>query len=339
MAWKLTLYDYIHHRNLIDIDYSVEPLLPFVQDGGFLHRQALLQARRSDTDRERKLIPVKNETRLIIDRVDEQPGKTIVDVTLKRKAFARIREIEQEELRIERERVTLHEGLDGWSIIGVKLLQTEQTPRVKPPMPGGWVEVEDQALIEGEMRAPSVPFLNREVVHEWQNAPRGTYNRRAAADYADQWWDKGNPNYLTFEVDCTNYVSQCLFAGRAPMNYTGKRDSGWWYKGRSGTQELWSYSWAVANSLPFYLTTSRLGLQGREVSSPQELDLGDTISYDWNGNGRFEHSTIVTAKDPDGMPLVNAHTVSSKHRYWSYTDSYAWTDKTRYRFIKIDERF
>jgi hypothetical protein len=339
MTWKLTLYDYIHHRNLMDIDYTVEPLVPFVQDGGFLHRQARLQARRADTDRERKLVPVKNETRLIIDRVSEQPGQTIVDITLKRKALGRIREVDQEELRIERERVTLHEGLDGWSIIGVQLLDTEQALRLKPSAPGGLLEVEDPSLIEEELRAPSVPFLNRAMVQEWQNLPRGQYNRHEAAAYADLWWDKGNPNFLTLEVDCTNYVSQCLFAGRAPMNYTGKRASGWWYKGRSGNQELWSFSWAVANSLPFYLLTSRQGLRGQEASSAQELDLGDVISYDWDGSGRFQHSTIVTAKDPDGMPLVNAHTVSSKHRYWSYTDSYAWTDKTRYRFIRIDDRF
>ncbi len=119
------------------------------------------------------------------------------------------------------------------------------------------------------------------------------------------------------------------------MNYTGKRDSGWWYKGRAGGQELWSFSWSVANSLPFYLLTSRRGLRGQEVFAPQDLDIGDCISYDWDGNGRFQHSTVVTAKDANGMPLVNAHTISSKHRYWSYTDSHAWTERTRYRFIHI----
>ncbi|SDE63647.1 Putative amidase domain-containing protein [Paenibacillus sp. UNCCL117] len=338
MAWKLTLYDYIHHRNLMDIDYTVEPLLPIVQDGGFLHRQTRLLARRMDTDRERRLTPVKSETRLVIDRVEELPGRTIVDVTLKRKASSRIRETEQEEMRIERERITFHEGLEGWSILRVEMLQSEQNFRLKSSYPGSLVEVEEPALAEGEVRAPSVPFLNPLIVPELQHAKRAAYNRRKAAEYADLWWDKGNPDYLTFEVDCTNYVSQCLFAGGAPMNYTNKRESGWWYKGRSGSRELWSFSWAVADSLPFFLLTSRSGTRGEEVSSAGELDLGDVISYDWDGSGRFQHSTIVTAKDPDGMPLVNAHTVSSKHRYWSYTDSYAWTDKTRYRFVKIADR-
>ncbi|WP_159888264.1 amidase domain-containing protein [Paenibacillus puerhi] len=338
MSWKLTLYDYIHHRNLMDIDYTVEPLLPLVQDGAFLQRQARVLARRQDTDRERRLIPVKSETRLVIDRVDGQPGRTIVDVTLKRKTNSRIRENEQEERRIERERITLHEGLDGWSIIGVEMLQTERSLRLKPSPPGGLLEVDDRPYAEETVRTMSVPFLNRTMVRELDFAARAVYDRHKAAAYADLWWDKGNPDYLTFEVDCTNYVSQCLFAGGAPMNYTGKRDSGWWYKGRLGGREHWSFSWAVAHSLPSYLLTSRAGARGREASSAQELDLGDVISYDWDGSGRFQHSTIVTAKDPDGMPLVNAHTVSSRHRYWSYTDSYAWTDKTRYRFIRIADQ-
>ena len=33
------------------------------------------------------------------------------------------------------------------------------------------------------------------------------------------------------------------------MNYTGKRESGWWYEGYEHGHERWSFSWAVANSL------------------------------------------------------------------------------------------
>ncbi|MNN92744.1 putative amidase domain protein [compost metagenome] len=69
-----------------------------------------------------------------------------------------------------------------------------------------------------------------------------------------------------------------------------------------------------------------------------ELDIGDVICYSWDGDGRYGHSTIVTGFDPGGMPLVNAHTVNSRNRYWDYSDSYAWTERTQYRFYHILER-
>lgn len=124
------------------------------------------------------------------------------------------------------------------------------------------------------------------------------------------------------------------------MNYTGRRESGWWYKGRAKNQELWSYSWAVANALQHYLTGPRaIGLRAEAVASPDRLHLGDVICYDFDGNGRYQHNTIVTAFTPDGMPLVNANTVSARHRYWDYRDSYAWTEQTRYRFFHIADEF
>ncbi|MCL6458163.1 MAG: amidase domain-containing protein [Gorillibacterium sp.] len=163
------------------------------------------------------------------------------------------------------------------------------------------------------------------------------YNRKRAAEYADRYWEAGNPAYLEFAVNCSNYVSQCIFAGGAPMNYTNKRGTGWWYRGKSGSQELWSYSWAVADSLKRFLSGSRAGLQADLVDSPQQLAEGDVISYSWRGNGHYGHSTVVAAMDGNGMPLVNAHTVSSKHRYWDYKDSYAWTKNTQYRFFHISD--
>jgi hypothetical protein len=158
------------------------------------------------------------------------------------------------------------------------------------------------------------------------------YQPLKAVQYADLFWNKSNPNFIEFQVDCTNFISQCLYAGGQSMHYTGKRDSGWWYQGRHQNQELWSYSWTVAHSLQLYLLQSQRGTQ---VSHASQLQLGDVISYDWDGNGRFQHSAIVTAHDFQGMPLVNAHTYSARHKYWSYEDSPAWSLHTRYVFIHM----
>lgn len=160
---------------------------------------------------------------------------------------------------------------------------------------------------------------------------RFSYDRNAAVRYAELWWNDANPAYEFFEVnDCTNYVSQCLRAGGAPMRGYPNRATGWWYQNRD-----WSFSWSVAHALRWYLGGSTKGLQAREVDSPDKLLPGDVICYDFEGNGRFDHTTIVVAKNADQMPLVNAHTNNSRHRYWDYRDSMAWTPECQYKFYRI----
>jgi len=157
------------------------------------------------------------------------------------------------------------------------------------------------------------------------------YDGIKAAEYADFWWDSNNPVYPFFkEADCTNYISQSLFTGGLPMNYTGNVNTGWWIR-----NSTWSYSWTVAHSLSWYLSSLQ-GKGTRLVNTPQELEIGDVISYDFNGDNHWDHNTIVTAKTPDGEPLVNAHTYNSYHRLWDYQTSPAYDpQKTRYLFWRI----
>ena len=93
----------------------------------------------------------------------------------------------------------------------------------------------------------------------------------------------------------------------------------------------------MANSLRLYLQNSNSGLCAREVSSPEQLLLGDVICYDFEGDGRFDHNTIVVAKDANGMPLVNAHTYNSRMRYWAYEDSSRYTPNIKYKFFTITD--
>ncbi|MFD1065788.1 amidase domain-containing protein [Oceanobacillus locisalsi] len=158
-----------------------------------------------------------------------------------------------------------------------------------------------------------------------------TYNRLEAVKYAERWWNSYNPEYLRFEDDCTNYISQCLRAGGSPMWGEPVRERGWWYGSDS-----WSFSWSVAHSFRWYLSGSERGIRGIEVETPEELKPGDVICYDFDGDGAWNHTTIVVRKDADNMPLVNAHTDNSRNRYWSYEDSTAWTPEIQYKFFRIE---
>lgn len=192
--------------------------------------------------------------------------------------------------------------------------------------------ITDHRIAEQHRRTkPEKPSIDMESLRN-SHQERFSYDRRAAVQYAERWWNSYNPNYSTFDVDCTNYVSQCMRAGGAPMRGMPDRGNGWWYQ-----NENWSFSWAVAHSLRWYLSGSTAGLKGKELESASELIPGDVICYDFQGDGRWDHNTIVVAKDADGMPLVNAHTDNSRNRFWSYEDSTAWTPEIQYKFFRIGE--
>lgn len=56
------------------------------------------------------------------------------------------------------------------------------------------------------------------------------YNRSAAVEYAHQWAFGRNPEFYDFSQiggDCTNFASQCLYAGGGVMNFTP--EFGWYY--------------------------------------------------------------------------------------------------------------
>ena len=63
-------------------------------------------------------------------------------------------------------------------------------------------------------------------------APQFTYSpydRQKAVEYARRWALERNPifeDYTGIGGDCTNFVSQAIFAGTCVQNYT--RDLGWY---------------------------------------------------------------------------------------------------------------
>jgi hypothetical protein len=341
--WKQTLFGYVNAVNEAGLQGD-EALLRSVADAG--HRNRLVFRIREAARKERELgiRTERSEVRARIERQHVSSGDALADVALHSVRTYRQHGLSWQEERVERERLRFVWDARMWRLDTAEPLGTErrQHPGLAQP------DDEQEGLFERRDAMPSLPYLNLQPSsHKPRLYPGGgadgaygydpyrrglPYRRDSAVAYAERWWNEPNPGYENFEVNCTNYVSQCLFAGQAPMNYTGRRESGWWYKGRANGRELWSFSWAVADSLQRYLSHPRgFGLRAEGMESPDRLELGDVICYDWDGSG--------TAFAPDGTPLVNANTVSSRHRYWDYRDSYAWTGRTRYRFFHLADEF
>ncbi len=164
-------------------------------------------------------------------------------------------------------------------------------------------------------------------------APR-TYDRTSALRSADYYWNTYNPDFLRFEDDCTNYVSQVMLAAGFPMDVRPSKLEGWWYIGKGLSTDTWSLSWAVAHSYRWFMGGSP---RVEEVAAARDLKIGDTINYDFEGDGVWDHTTVVTGYDADGEPLVNAHTFNSYRRPWRYSDSPMYTPKIQYKFWHIKD--
>jgi len=352
MEWKQALFDYVNAVNEAGMNMNSRSLRDIhdKEHRDRLNKRLQLAERR---DKQWEIKTARSEMRVKIERHQTRKDEAIADLSIHLVRTMEQRGQPWSEERVEKERVRFARANKTWRLVAVKPLFGERLSETFVP-----AEDDVHDPWDGERKAPSLPapYMNPQALYGFKSRvlagsfPNGwgsgldrrgvPYRREAAVAYAERWWNEPNPAYENFEVNCTNYVSQCLFAGEAPMNYTGRRPSGWWYKGYSNNQEMWSFSWAVAGSLSQYLANPRTyGLRAESVTAPELLRLGDVICYDWEGNGRVGHSTVVTAFTPDRMPLVNANTVSSRHRVWDYRDSYAWTDKTRYYFYRIADDF
>lgn len=77
----------------------------------------------------------------------------------------------------------------------------------------GWWIVEDE-LVETEgsglLDQPALVDPLEETPFQ-ADVERSPYQRSKAVSYAERWWNDYNPKFKKFEVDCTNYVSQCLW--------------------------------------------------------------------------------------------------------------------------------
>ena len=163
------------------------------------------------------------------------------------------------------------------------------------------------------------------------------YNRKNAVNYALSYALTPNTAYRYFPLvndtsgDCSNFISQCLFAGGAPMLYSG--NTIWWYKrGASRNYDTWTVSWTVAHGLYWFLkingTANSYGAKGYETSEMFQLEIGDLIFFE-DTNGLIFHSTIISSFQ-DNTPLVCQH--SFEARNLPYNKSW---DHYKLHFIKI----
>lgn len=139
------------------------------------------------------------------------------------------------------------------------------------------------------------------------------YNRISAAEYARRWAFSRNPAYFDFTYlggDCTNFASQCIYAGALIMNYTPVK--GWYYIDLNRRAPAWT---GVEELYSFLVNNKGQGPVGSVVPL-YDIEIGDVVQIKFSGADRFGHSPVVIDKGrgtPDTV-MVAAHTNDAYNR-------------------------
>ncbi len=135
------------------------------------------------------------------------------------------------------------------------------------------------------------------------------YDRKAAHDYAKRWAFGRNPEFYDFgEIggDCTNFASQCIYAGAGIMNYTPT--FGWYYISANNRTPSWT---GVEYLYNFLVGNEGVGPFAEETPL-DKLEVGDIVQLG-RATGDFYHSPVVVGIS-NGKILVAAHSYDAFDR-------------------------
>ena len=135
------------------------------------------------------------------------------------------------------------------------------------------------------------------------------YDRERAVEYAMRWAFSQNPvfgNFRGIGGNCTNFVSQCIYAGSCVMNY--ERTFGWYYVSLDDRAPAWT---GVDFFFRFITSNEGVGPFGRQADK-SECEIGDVIQLGREGEGYY-HTLLVVGFSGEEL-LVAAQTDDAYNR-------------------------
>ena len=139
------------------------------------------------------------------------------------------------------------------------------------------------------------------------------YDRRAVVAYAHMWAYGRNPLFYDYEKlggDCTNFASQCVYAGSRVMNF--EPTYGWYYIDANNKAPAWT-------GVPFFYNfMTRQEESPGPVAVDSSINLvypGDVVQLSFDGEN-WQHTPVVvrvSAPEPEGIFLA-AHSYDADNR-------------------------
>ena len=141
------------------------------------------------------------------------------------------------------------------------------------------------------------------------------YDRAAAVRYAHTWAYGRNPAFYDYEKiggDCTNFASQCVYAGSGIMNYTPT--FGWYYINANNKAPAWT---GVEFFYNFMTRKEESAGPVAVEAAIAQIQPGDVIQLSFDGEG-FQHTPVVVGirrgpTQPSDI-LVAAHSYDADNR-------------------------
>jgi len=234
--------------------------------------------------------------------------------------------------------VSLQRVGSAWQVVGDSYLDVTVPAYLEAAGASPTIVRRAVRRLERQASGPSAPVSGNE--RKWAARTSSTrryrdiitYNRDAAAAYADRYALSYSPDYVRFGADCANFASQGGRAGSMPVALADY-NNGWWYntKGTASTSDdNYSLSWInVTKQMSFWN-----GRNADYVSSINELGKGDFVYYDWSGDGFWDHVAVVAGVNSAGQKVVDAHTTDYYRTYWKMGYS-----STRYKYSRVRARW
>ncbi|HCL04335.1 MAG TPA: hypothetical protein DHW61_18325 [Lachnoclostridium phytofermentans] len=159
------------------------------------------------------------------------------------------------------------------------------------------------------------------------------YNPALAVEYAIQFgYQAQNGIFKRMSEDCTNFISQCIWAGyggtegysltneadilalreRVAKNY--RQTSIWYGRNYASSAPLASMAFIRVEELWNYVTTNQgngpraIGYNNRQYwgYAPVDLALGDVLQFYHSNLGRYGHTVMVTSTSENPQPIESA---------------------------------
>ncbi|MEV2214737.1 amidase domain-containing protein [Streptomyces sp. NPDC050997] len=195
---------------------------------------------------------------------------------------------------------------DGtWQLTGERL--TDRGPRpVNQPAPATTAAtVRPFAVIDAPKSATTYPAPAKPK----NLATTTPYNYAAMATYAEKYWKDYNSAYRRYNSaggDCTNFLSQSLFAGGWKQVTSSTEDYSTWY---SKTSE--SDTWIGVNEWSWFTQTAK---RTTALANAYQMDLGDVLQVDFDKDGSKDHSMMTTYRSSSGVPYLTYHDTDTYRR-------------------------